>query len=95
MIKNNVLANRLNAVKNGTPIPQILSKNINNVKTSEKNNKIKINYNLISFSLIRLLCYGFSVNAIFNYSWSIPIILMVGFSIESIFARFTDIFKKT
>jgi len=85
MLKDNLLGDRLNAVKNGKPIPQI-SENYSNKSLINSNveQTNKLYYDWISKLkfidvILASFLYGFAFKTLFGLDWSIIGALSVGF----------------
>lgn len=102
MIKHNSLAERLNAVKNGKPIPKPpIYIEIDQQKLQKQKSKI-VSYkhffiseiyklfNVMSASIL----YGFGLKALFSMDWNFIGILGVGFLLNHALTILLKLFKK-
>ena len=102
MINHNLLAERLNAVKNGKPIPK-LSINTNGNKEELQKQELRIIphksffisegyklFNIISTSIL----YGFGLKALFSTDWNFLGILGIGLLLNHFLTILLKLFKK-
>lgn len=87
MINDKSLEDRLNAVRNGNPLPappnknpNILSNQVTNIPTT-KNSNINIILRTLDSFLASFL-YGYAISTIFSLEWSLLGSLAVGFLIN-------------
>ena len=93
MISDNVLADRLNAFRTGSPLPEPETPEfLEQLDTVSDNisHLTKIGYEIInlSFVLLQSMAYGFAIKTIFATDWRFIAFLAVGFSVQSITSRF-------
>lgn len=103
MKKNNLLADRLNAYKNGKEIPKVekevenYNKNLNQNLPEKTNSQLlkEIGYEIfnLSFVVLNTLAYGYSLKLIFNTDWNSIGVLAIGYSLYTIIHNFLNIFK--
>jgi hypothetical protein len=103
MINHNALENRLNAVREGKPIPPVepqIQINHQGQVISQVHKEISYKEFLIqeSYKLFNVLAtsalYGFGLKAIFSTSWSFVGLLGVGFLLNHILTIFLKLFHK-
>lgn len=86
MLNGNSLAERLNAVKHGKPIPQPpINPNVSYVQSHKPESSVPlwaiVTSKLIQSSgvLLASFLYGFAINTMFSFDWSLIGCLSVGF----------------
>jgi hypothetical protein len=98
MINNNLLAERLNAFRNGEPIPEPDNFDETLEREYVGGNTLFSSFItlIINFSMVFLksLGYGFAAKTIFATDWKFIAFLAVGFSLDLILNTITDIFTK-
>ena len=104
MIKDNLLENRLNAVKEGKPVPSP-SKGKNSAKVNQDHSNYNSPKYLFINELYKLfqviatsLLYGYGFSAIFSMDWNFIQVLGVGLIanhfIFNLFSTISKLFKK-
>lgn len=111
MLKNNILANRLNAFKKGEPIPEV-EKDIlsntslidtfntssqENIQTTKQQIISEIGYIVfnLSFAVFKSFVYGYSIKTIFNTDWKILSFFAVGLSLHFLITEIQKFFLNT
>ena len=99
MISDNVLADRLNAFRNGEDLPEVESEEVLNQFSTISNN-ISLLGNIsheifnLSFMFLQSITYGFALKTIFATDWKFIAFLAIGFSVQMITSQIFNIFKK-
>ncbi len=99
MIKDNLLENRLNAVKHGKTIPTPPKQKVNPVNTNTMQKTTNRFFATEIYKLFQVivtsLLYGFGIDAIFSTEWSIIQILGVGLIANHTIFNLLSILSKT
>lgn len=100
MLKNSLLADKLNAYRNNeydqndqqeeTYKEQSVSTNLNNDSTTI----LLVQLMNIIVIFIKSLSYGFAMKTIFSEDWNFIAFLSIGFAIDTFLTTFTGIFNK-
>jgi len=95
MIKNNALAERLNAFRNGDPLPKTIEP-IDEEKIYDDNNIYHIYNNIFDllYTFLKSISYGFALKTIFATDWSFFGFLAIGFSIDVLTSYILSLFQK-
>jgi hypothetical protein len=99
MISDNVLADRLNAFRSGSPLPEVESEEVLeqlDTVSTKISHITKIGYEIInlSFVILQSIAFGFAIKTIFATDWRFIAMLAVGFSVQSITSRLFNLFNK-